>query len=133
MNHCLLTNDVETTSVWNHCLSDKTGEKVLKEGMPVLLELYQKFIEALRNGCYQFQSFQDFIKKPLNKVVILRHDIDRRKYKALVFAELEYKLDIRATYYFRILPVSYNENLIKQIANMNHEIGYHYEDLSLRN
>ena len=43
MNHCLLTNDVETTSVWNHCLSDKTGEKVLNEGMPVLLELYEKY------------------------------------------------------------------------------------------
>jgi hypothetical protein len=101
--------------------------------MDFTIELYQKFIEALRNGGYQFQSFQDFIKKPLDKVVILRHDIDKRKYKALVFAELEYKLDIRATYYFRILPVSYNENLIKQIANMNHEIGYHYEDLSLGN
>ncbi len=41
--NCLFTNDVETTSVWNHCLSDKTGEKVLKEGMPVLLELYEKY------------------------------------------------------------------------------------------
>ncbi len=27
----------------NHCLSDKTGEKVLKEGMPLLLELYSKY------------------------------------------------------------------------------------------
>jgi len=43
MNHCLLTNDVETTSISNHCLSDKTGEKVLKEGMPVLLSLYKKY------------------------------------------------------------------------------------------
>lgn len=41
--YCLITNDVETTSLWNHELSDKTGEKVLKEGMPVLLELYEKF------------------------------------------------------------------------------------------
>lgn len=41
--HCLITNDVETTSLWNHCLSDKTGEVVLKEGMPSLLKLYQKY------------------------------------------------------------------------------------------
>jgi peptidoglycan/xylan/chitin deacetylase (PgdA/CDA1 family) len=34
---------VETTSILNHCLSDKTGEKVLKEGMPLLLELYSKY------------------------------------------------------------------------------------------
>ena len=37
------TNDVETTSLKNHCLSDKTGEKVLKEGMPILLRLYKKY------------------------------------------------------------------------------------------
>lgn len=41
--YSLITNDVETTSLWNHCLSDKTGEVVLKEGMPSLLELYQKY------------------------------------------------------------------------------------------
>jgi len=40
---CLITNDVETTSLWNHCLSDKTGEIVLKEGMPRLLSLYKDF------------------------------------------------------------------------------------------
>ncbi len=42
-NVCFITNDVETTSLWNHCLSDKTGEKVLKEGMPRLLEAYKEF------------------------------------------------------------------------------------------
>jgi peptidoglycan/xylan/chitin deacetylase (PgdA/CDA1 family) len=41
-NYCLITNDVETTSILNHRLSDKTGEIVLKEGMPRLLELYAR-------------------------------------------------------------------------------------------
>ncbi|MCD4680712.1 MAG: polysaccharide deacetylase family protein [Bacteroidales bacterium] len=40
---CLITNDVETTSILNHKLSDKTGEYVLKQGMPRLLELYAKY------------------------------------------------------------------------------------------
>ena len=40
---CLITNDVETTSILNNCLSDKTGELVLREGMPLLLDLYQEF------------------------------------------------------------------------------------------
>lgn len=39
---CLITNDVETTSIINHKLSDKTGELVLKEGMPRLLDLYAR-------------------------------------------------------------------------------------------
>ena len=42
-NYCLITNDLETTSLWNHRLSDKTGEVVFKEGMPMLLEAYEKY------------------------------------------------------------------------------------------
>ena len=41
--YCLLTNDVETTSIWHNTLRDKTGYKVLKEGMPLLLDLYEKY------------------------------------------------------------------------------------------
>ena len=40
---CLITNDVETTSVLNHKLRDKTGEYVLNQGMPRLLDLYDKY------------------------------------------------------------------------------------------
>jgi peptidoglycan/xylan/chitin deacetylase (PgdA/CDA1 family) len=39
----LFTNDVETTSIVNNSLNPKTGERVLKEGMPLLLELYNKY------------------------------------------------------------------------------------------
>lgn len=39
----LLTNDVETTSIWFNDLRDDTGEKVVKEGMPILLDLYRKY------------------------------------------------------------------------------------------
>jgi len=39
----LLTNDVETTSIWFNDLRDATGEKVLKEGMPLLLDLYRRY------------------------------------------------------------------------------------------
>jgi peptidoglycan-N-acetylglucosamine deacetylase len=45
MNHIkygLLTNDVETTSIWFNSLRDETGLKVLREGMPMLLDLYAK-------------------------------------------------------------------------------------------
>ena len=41
--YCLLTNDVETTSIWFNTLRDETGLKVLKEGMPILLDLYSKY------------------------------------------------------------------------------------------
>jgi peptidoglycan/xylan/chitin deacetylase (PgdA/CDA1 family) len=39
----LLSNDVETTSIWFNDLRDDTGLKVWKEGMPLLLDLYRKY------------------------------------------------------------------------------------------
>ena len=41
--NCLITNDVVTTSILNHKLRDKTGEYVLNQGMPRLLDLYDKY------------------------------------------------------------------------------------------
>jgi len=41
--YCLWSNDVETTSIWLNTLRDATGEKVLREGMPMLLDIYEKF------------------------------------------------------------------------------------------
>ena len=39
----IATNDVETTSIVNNNLSDKTGMLVLEEGLPLLLELYAQY------------------------------------------------------------------------------------------
>lgn len=39
----MITNDVETTSILNHKLRDKTGEYVLNQGLPRLLDLYDKY------------------------------------------------------------------------------------------
>jgi len=64
-------------------------------------------------------------------VVILRHDVDRRPGNALVTAKIEKKQGIRASYYFRVVNESFDEAIIKEIADMGHEIGYHYEDLVL--
>lgn len=43
LNYALWTNDVEDHSIWFNTLRYETGELVLKEGMPLLLEIYRKF------------------------------------------------------------------------------------------
>ena len=43
MSICLMTNDVETTSIINGGLRVETGEIVAQEGMPALLDLYAKY------------------------------------------------------------------------------------------
>ena len=90
--------------------------------------LEELLISYKKNG-YHFQTFRSFLKSPLDRVVILRHDIDARKKHALIFAELQSRLGMVGTYYFRMVPASFDEKLIKKIADLGHEIGYHYEDM----
>ena len=65
-----------------------------------------------------------------DKTVVMRHDVDEKAYNALKMAQLEHKLGIRSTYFFRIVKQSNVPEVIRGIAALGHEIGYHYEDLA---
>jgi len=43
MKSCLITNDVETTSILNHRLRDRTADYLESQGMPRLLDLYERY------------------------------------------------------------------------------------------
>ncbi len=60
---CLWTNDVETHSIYHNRLRDETGERVLKEGMPRLLELYD------RHGIKSTFFFTGYIAERFPEVV----------------------------------------------------------------
>jgi len=94
--------------------------------------MYLSLINAFKQFGYSFIPFVDFIsvEHSPEKCVVLRHDVDRLPKNALTMAELEYGLGIKASYYFRIVNKSFDENIIKNIVGMGHEIGYHYENLS---
>lgn len=62
--------------------------------------------------------------------VILRHDVDKKPQNSLKTARIEHELGWKAIYYFRAVPESWNEGIIKEIASLGHEIGYHYESLT---
>lgn len=94
------------------------------------LNTYYWLLKVLKEQQFTFQTFAGFLKEPDRRVIILRHDVDARKMNSLQTARMENELDITATYYFRMVPQSYDEEVIKQIAELGHEIGYHYEDLS---
>lgn len=94
------------------------------------LKTYHLLLSALKEKGYQFQTFRDFLKDPTSRCVILRHDVDARKMNSLTTAQLENELGIRGTYYFRIVPDSFDEEVIREVAGLGHEVGYHYEDVS---
>lgn len=95
------------------------------------LTTYRRLLEALKGAKYEFQPFSEYLQQPKPRVVILRHDVDARKQNSLATARMESELGIRGTYYFRIVPQSFDEGVIRQIHGLGHEIGYHYEDLAL--
>lgn len=95
------------------------------------VEAYIRLLDAFRQGGYSFQTFKQFLKQPAERVVILRHDVDKLPLNSLKFAQIERQMGMPATYYFRIVPQSFQPSVIRQILALGHEIGYHYEDMDL--
>jgi len=101
--------------------------------MDFTLDIYKNLLVALVDASYTFQTFQEYIASPAEKVIILRHDVDLLPGNSLEFAEVQNELGLKGTYYFRAVPESWDEPIIKKIANLGHEIGYHYECLTTHN
>jgi hypothetical protein len=95
------------------------------------LKIYQSLLNSLLEKGFSFQTFGEYLCNPANKVIILRHDVDLNPLNSLIMAKTESDLGIRGSYYFRIVPGSNHPGIIREIAALEHEIGYHYEDLSL--
>ncbi len=94
---------------------------------------YLRILDALHRGEYEVQTFQEYLQKPNERSVILRHDVDKRPLNSWAFAELEHSRGMLASYYFRIVDGSYEPSVIKKISALGHELGYHYEDIDLCN
>lgn len=123
--------------------------------MDFTLKTYKSLLITLKNNDYQFFSMEEFaslsllssksphhqltssptpshpvsLAKADHPLVIMRHDIDRLPQNALKIAKIESGLGIKSSYYFRNKKSVFNEKTIKEIIDMSHEFGYHYENL----
>ena len=77
---------------------------------------YTRLLQALK--AYGFDS------------LTLRHDVDLRPMYSLRTARIEAELGLHGIYYFRAMPESWDEGIIREIGALGHEIGYHYESLT---
>lgn len=102
---------------------------VMFKHMDFTLEKYKLLLKSLLDRGYRFQTFEQFLQNPVSNVIILRHDVDLKANNSLETAKIENSLGIVGSYYFRVIPQSYNLGIIKQIAALGHEIGYHYETM----
>lgn len=86
--------------------------------MDFTLNKYSELLQALTTSGKKFS---------------LRHDVDLKPENSLATARIESQHGLQATYYFRAVPESWNERIIKEISALGHEIGYHYECLTTCN
>lgn len=94
---------------------------------------YKKFYELCRTviNNYPTVTIAEYISSNNlpEKFIIMRHDIDRKPKNSLHTARIEKDLGIVATYYFRKNSNVFRPEIIREIENMGHDIGYHYESL----
>ena len=109
------------------------------------LRKYRELLVTLQKKGYNFITFEQYCDQkclassPNNhlasshKWIILRHDVDLKAANSLATAEIEHDLGLAASYYFRVVPESNQPEIIRSIAALGHEIGYHYEDMAIAN
>ncbi len=91
--------------------------------------VYKDLLRAFIDAGYSFQTYRDFIKSPREKVIILRHDVHDRNSHSLLFAQIQKEFGIQGTYYFRVVPESFDPKMMREMEDMGHEIGLHYEEM----
>lgn len=101
--------------------------------MDFTVKKYQFLLQSLVAQKFTFQTFEGFLASPAKRSIVLRHDVDLLPHNSLAFAKIQHEAGVRGTYYFRAVPESWEERIIKAIADLGHEIGYHYECLTTTN
>ena len=97
--------------------------------MDFTIKSYKLLLESLQNNGYTFYSLEGFVNSQSKKSIILRHDVDLLPKNSLRFAKIQSELGIQGSYYFRAVPESWDEKIIQEIADLGHEVGYHYENM----
>ena len=102
--------------------------------MDFTLTIYKKLLTSLKEADYSFITFRDYVKLTLgnnlpSKFIILRHDVDDLPQNSMDFANIQAEMGINGTFYFRMVPQSFNKDIIKSMLKQGHEIGYHYETM----
>jgi len=95
------------------------------------LAKYQELCDSILKSGYMPLTVEKYLslKVKHEPFIIIRHDVDSEPEYALKMAKLENEFGITSSYYFRCIEGLFRPDIIKAIARLGHEIGYHYEVL----
>lgn len=95
--------------------------------MDFTIKKYKELISALKDAGYEFVTYAEYCEGlRTDKLVVMRHDVDRSVERARRLAEVENEMGVKASYYFREKFIGDD---VVCIASLGHEVGYHYEEL----
>jgi peptidoglycan/xylan/chitin deacetylase (PgdA/CDA1 family) len=78
VKYALWTNDVEDHSIWFNALRYQTGELVVKEGMPVLLDIYKRF--GIKSTFYFTGYMAEHFPEVVRMIVADGHEVASHGY-----------------------------------------------------
>ncbi|MFH1642775.1 MAG: hypothetical protein ABIC04_07820 [Nanoarchaeota archaeon] len=94
---------------------------------------YLEILQLIKKQGYNSIKVSETVKKQEGKIIVLRHDVDTSPKNALKTAVMEHKEGIISSYYVLLHSKLYNAlspdniKIIKQIRDLGHEIGLHYD------
>lgn len=93
-------------------------------------EDYGRLLDAAIGSGYEFLTVAEFLRTPDpdEPFAVIRHDVDRKVETARSMAALEADRGVASTYYFR--TSTFEPEIVEEMADLGHEIGYHYETLA---
>lgn len=103
--------------------------------MPSRLDSYRSLLQLALGSGYQVLSIEGFWQlivdgsvDPGRRYLILRHDIDTDTQTAAAMWEIEQRLGIGGSYFFRLL--TFDIGLMRAIEESGGHASYHYEELA---
>ncbi|MDD4050614.1 MAG: hypothetical protein PHR28_01780 [candidate division Zixibacteria bacterium] len=96
---------------------------------------YRQLVETITRNGYAIFGIEEILARradetlPESDYVAIRHDIDYFPDRAKAIAEIEAERRIATTYYIRRRFFDSNIDLVRMIAGLGHQVGYHYEEV----
>lgn len=97
------------------------------------LRSYKETLVAYRNAGYAVTSFDSYLSNPMQKHMILRHDIDNSIEQALRVARVDAEAGCSSTFFLRVHARGYNLlslpslQIIAEMESLGHEVQLHLE------
>ena len=94
--------------------------------MPSRLGQYTALLEQAKDAGYAQLSLRSFLGAPSARALVHRHDIDSDVRTARKMFDIETRLGVTASYYFRLSTL--DRGFMRAIEDYGSEASYHYEE-----